>query len=78
VDHGNCSLREIDRVRDASRFAALSLDDEMPIEGYGGTAISTAAADNLRDRFEARAPRELKGLSVARATSNCLIWYESK
>ena len=63
----------IDRVRDASRFAALSLDDEIPIEDHGGAAISAAAVDNLLARLkpaQASVIRlvKLKGLSIARAS----------
>jgi RNA polymerase sigma factor (sigma-70 family) len=63
----------IDRVRDASRFAALPLDDEIPIEDHGGAAISAAAVDSLLGRLkpaQASVIRlvKLKGLSVARAS----------
>jgi DNA-directed RNA polymerase specialized sigma24 family protein len=37
----------IDRVRDASRFAALSLHDEIPIEDHGDAAINAVAVDDL-------------------------------
>src|SRR5262245_40023889 len=62
----------IDRVRDASRFAALSLDDEMPVEEHGEPAICAAAADDLLGRLkpaQASVIRlvKLKGLSIARA-----------
>jgi RNA polymerase sigma-70 factor (ECF subfamily) len=63
----------IDRIRDASRFVALSLDDEMPVEDHGGAAISAAAVDNLLGRLkpaQAIVIRlvKLKGLSIARAS----------
>jgi len=63
----------IDRVRDASRFAALPLDDEIPIEDHGGAAISAAVMDNLLGRLkpaQACVIRlvKLKGLSIARAS----------
>ena len=63
----------IDRVRDASRFAALSLDDEIPIEDHGEAAISAAAVDDLLGRLkpaQASVIRlvKLKGLSIARAS----------
>lgn len=63
----------IDRVRDASRFAALSLDDEMPIQDHGEAALSAAALDNLLGRLkpaQASVIRlvKLNGLSVARAS----------
>ena len=63
----------IERVRDASRFAALSLDDEMPVEDSGEAVISAAALDNLLGRLKpARASVirlvKLRGLSIARAS----------
>jgi RNA polymerase sigma factor (sigma-70 family) len=63
----------IDRIRDASRFAALSLDDEMPVEDHGEAAISAAALDNLLGRLkpaQASVIRlvKLRGLSIARAS----------
>jgi RNA polymerase sigma-70 factor (ECF subfamily) len=63
----------IDRVRDASRFAALPLDDEISTEDHGGAAISAAAVDGLLRRLkpaQASAIRlvKLKGLSIARAS----------
>jgi RNA polymerase sigma factor (sigma-70 family) len=63
----------IDRVRDASRFAALPLDDEIPVEDHGGAAICAAVMDNLLGRLkpaQACVIRlvKLKGLSIARAS----------
>jgi RNA polymerase sigma-70 factor (ECF subfamily) len=63
----------VDRIRDASRFAALSLDDEMAIEDHGEAAISAAALDNLLGRLkpsQASVIRlvKLRGLSIARAS----------
>src|SRR5215470_14535426 len=63
----------IDRVRDASRFAAQSLNDEIPVEDHGGPAISAAAVEHLLGRLkpaQARVIRlvKLKGLSIARAS----------
>ena len=62
----------IDRIRDASRFAALTLD-EIPVEDHGGAAISAAAVDHLLGRLkpaQASVIRlvKLKGLSIARAS----------
>jgi RNA polymerase sigma factor (sigma-70 family) len=42
----------IDRVRDASRFAALSLHDEIPIEDHGDAAINAVAVDDLLGRLK--------------------------
>lgn len=63
----------IDRIRDASRYAALSLDDEIAIEDHGEAAISAAALDNLLGRLkpaQASVIRlvKLRGLSIARAS----------
>src|SRR3984885_6284796 len=63
----------IDRIRDASRFKALSLDDDIPIEDHGEAAISAAAMDDLLGRLkpaQASVIRlvKLKGLSIARAS----------
>jgi RNA polymerase sigma factor (sigma-70 family) len=63
----------IDRIRDASRFAALSLDEEIAIEDHGETAISAAALDNLLGQLkpaQASVIRlvKLRGLSIARAS----------
>ena len=63
----------IDRIRDASRFAALTLDDEIPVEDHGEPAISAAAVDDLLGRLkpaQASVIRlvKLKGLSIARAS----------
>jgi RNA polymerase sigma factor (sigma-70 family) len=62
----------IDRLRDASRFRALPLDDEIPVEDHGGAAISAAAMDNLLGRLkpaQASVIRlvKLQGLSIKRA-----------
>jgi RNA polymerase sigma factor (sigma-70 family) len=63
----------IDRVRDAFRYSALSLDDDIPIEDHGEAAISAAAMDDLLGRLkpaQASVIRlvKLKGLSIARAS----------
>lgn len=41
----------IDQVRDASRFAALSLRDDMPTDDHGETASSAIAVDDLLKRL---------------------------
>lgn len=63
----------IDRIRDASRFTALSLEDEIAIEDHGEAAISAAALDDLLGRLkpaQASVIRLVKlgGLSIARAS----------
>jgi RNA polymerase sigma factor (sigma-70 family) len=63
----------IDRLRDASRFVAVSLDDEMTVEDHGEAAISAAALDDLLGRLkpaQASVIRlvKLRGLSIARAS----------
>jgi DNA-directed RNA polymerase specialized sigma24 family protein len=62
----------VDRVREASRFAAVSFHDDMPIEDHTDVAISAACVDNLLCRLkpaQASAIRlvKLKGLTIARA-----------
>jgi RNA polymerase sigma factor (sigma-70 family) len=62
----------IDRVRDASRFRAMALDDEMPVEDHGGAAISAAVVDDLLGRLkpaQASVIRlvKLQGLSIKHA-----------
>ena len=63
----------IDRIRDASRFVAVSLDDEMPVEEQGETALSAAVLDSLLGRLkpsQASVIRlvKLRGLSIAHAS----------
>ena len=63
----------IDRIRDASRYAAVSLDEDIAIEDHGGAAISAATLDHLLGRLkpaQASVIRlvKLKGVSVARAS----------
>jgi RNA polymerase sigma-70 factor (ECF subfamily) len=63
----------IDRIRDASRYAASSLDEEIPIEDHGGAALSAAALDHLLGRLKPAQESvirlvKLKGLSVAVAS----------
>jgi RNA polymerase sigma factor (sigma-70 family) len=62
----------IDHVRDAARFAALSLDDDIPIADRGEATISAIVVDDLLKRLkpaQARVIRlvKLQGLSVERA-----------
>lgn len=42
----------IDRVRDASRFASLSLHDDIPIEDHEEAAISAIVVDHLLSRLK--------------------------
>jgi RNA polymerase sigma factor (sigma-70 family) len=63
----------IDRVREASRYTALSLDEDIPVEDHGGAAISAATLDHLLGRLkpaQASVIRlvKLKGLSIACAS----------
>lgn len=63
----------IDRIRDASRYAAAALDEEIPVEDHGEPAISAATVDDLLGQLkpaQARVIRlvKLKGLSIARAS----------
>ena len=63
----------IDRIRDASRYAAQPLDQEIPIEDHGGAALSAAAVDHLLGRLKPAQESvirlvKLKGLSIALAS----------
>lgn len=63
----------VDRVRDASRYSALSLDDEIAVEDHEEAAISTAALDQLLGRLKPAQESvirlvKLNGLSIARAS----------
>lgn len=63
----------IDRIRDTSRFLAVPLDDEIPIEDHGARTINAAAVDDLLGRLkpaQASVIRlvKLKGLSIASAS----------
>lgn len=63
----------IDRIRDASRYAAVSLDEDIAVEDHGGAAISAATLDLLLGRLKPAQESvirlvKLKGLSVARAS----------
>ena len=63
----------IDHVRDASRFAALSLHDEIPIEDRSEAALSAVAVDVLLRRLkpaQARVIRlvKLEGVSIEGAS----------
>jgi RNA polymerase sigma-70 factor (ECF subfamily) len=63
----------VDRIRDASRNSALSLDEEIPIGDHEEAAISAAALDHLLGRLKPSQESvirlvKLKGLSIARAS----------
>jgi len=63
----------IDRIRDASRYSALSPDEEIPIEDHGGAAISAAALDHLLGQLKPAQESvirlvKLRGLSIASAS----------
>jgi RNA polymerase sigma factor (sigma-70 family) len=63
----------IDRLRDASRFAALSPGDDIPIADHGEAAIGAAALDDLLGRLkpaQANVIRlvKLQGLSIGQAS----------
>jgi RNA polymerase sigma factor (sigma-70 family) len=70
---GIARYKWIDRIRDASRYSALSLDEEIAIEDHEGAAISAAALDHLLGRLKPAQESvirlvKLKGLSIARAS----------
>ena len=63
----------VDRIRDASRYSALALDEEIPIEDHGGAAISAATLDLLLGKLKPAQESvirlvKLKGLSVTSAS----------
>jgi RNA polymerase sigma-70 factor (ECF subfamily) len=63
----------IDRIRDSSRYSAVPLDQDIPIEDHGGAALSAAALDQLLGRLKPAQESvirlvKLKGLSVAGAS----------
>jgi RNA polymerase sigma factor (sigma-70 family) len=63
----------VDRVRDASRFSAVSLDEEIPIEDHEEATISAAALDHLLGLLKPAQESvirlvKLKGFSIARAS----------
>ena len=63
----------IDRIRDASRFKAIELDEHIFIEDHGDAAISAAAVDDLLGQLkpdQANVIRlvKLQGLSIERAS----------
>lgn len=65
--------KAIDRIRDASRFAALPLDEDISIGDHEGTAVSAATMDDLLGRLkpaQAIVIRlvKLNGLSIAHAS----------
>jgi RNA polymerase sigma-70 factor (ECF subfamily) len=64
----------VDHVRDASRFAALSLHDDIPIEDREEAAISAVVVDDLLRRLkpaQARVIRlvKLQGVSIEGASN---------
>ncbi|MET4220777.1 RNA polymerase sigma factor (sigma-70 family) [Bradyrhizobium sp. LB7.2] len=63
----------VDRVREASRYKAITLDDEIAIEDHEHAAISAVTMDQLLGRLKPAQESvirlvKLKGLSIARAS----------
>jgi RNA polymerase sigma factor (sigma-70 family) len=63
----------IDCIRDASRYAALAPDEEIPVEDHGRAAISAAALDHLLGQLKPAQESvirlvKLRGLSIASAS----------
>jgi RNA polymerase sigma factor (sigma-70 family) len=63
----------IDGVRDAARYSALELDEDIPVEDQAEVALSAAALDNLLGRLKPAQECvirlvKLKGLSIASAS----------
>jgi len=63
----------VDRIREASRYPALPLEEEIPVEDHGGAALSAATLDHLLGRLKPAQESvirlvKLKGLSIAFAS----------
>lgn len=63
----------IDRIRDASRYSALSLDEDIAVGDHEDAAVSAAALDHLLGRLKPAQESvirlvKLKGLSIAGAS----------
>jgi RNA polymerase sigma-70 factor (ECF subfamily) len=70
---GIARYKWIDRIRDASRYSALSLDEDIAVEDHEDAAISAAALDHLLGRLKPAQESvirlvKLKGLSIAGAS----------
>jgi RNA polymerase sigma-70 factor (ECF subfamily) len=70
---GIARYKWIDRIRDASRYSALALDEDIAVEDHEEAAISAAALDHLLGRLKPAQESvirlvKLKGLSIARAS----------
>ena len=70
---GIARYKWIDRIRDASRYSALALDEDIAVEDHEGAAISAAALDHLLGRLKPAQESvirlvKLKGLSIAGAS----------
>jgi RNA polymerase sigma-70 factor (ECF subfamily) len=63
----------IDRIRDASRYSAVPLNEDIAVEDHGGAALSAAALDHLLGRLKPAQESvirlvKLNGVSIARAS----------
>jgi RNA polymerase sigma factor (sigma-70 family) len=63
----------IDCIRDASRYSALSPDEEIPVEDHGRAAMSAATLDHLLGKLKPAQESvirlvKLRGLSIASAS----------
>jgi len=63
----------IDRIRDASRYAELSPEEEIPVEDHGPAAINAATLDHLLGQLKPAQESvirlvKLRGLSIASAS----------
>lgn len=70
---GIARYKWIDRIRDASRYSALALDEDIAVEDHEDAAISAAALDHLLGRLKPAQESvirlvKLKGLSIAGAS----------
>ena len=63
----------IDRIRELSRYSALALDQEFPVEDHERAALSAASLDDLLGKLKPAQEKAIRlvklgGLSVARAS----------
>jgi RNA polymerase sigma factor (sigma-70 family) len=60
----------IDHIRDASRFATLSLDEETPIAGDPESAVITIAVDDLLSRLKPAQAQVIRLVKIYGASIN--------
>ena len=63
----------VNRIRDAARYSAVELDEDIPVEDHAGAALGAVTLDNLLGRLKPAQESvirlvKLKGLSIAGAS----------